>query len=104
METKVEEIRIVPVKPDSHGLLGFTSFVVDRKFYFGNIAIFSIRDGSGIRLCYPKKGQLDCMHPVNREVGEEIRCAVEAEFKNHLNNLISNENENEQTKLHNDSA
>ena len=75
----ISEINIVPIKPKD-GLLGFASFVIDRKFYVGSVAIFSRLDGGGIRLSYPKKGQIDCVHPISQKAGEIITEAIQRRF------------------------
>jgi hypothetical protein len=75
----ISEINIIPVKPKD-GLIGFASFVVDKKFYVGNVAIFSRLDGEGMRLVYPRKGQIDCFHPINKEVGLLIEQNVTEKF------------------------
>ena len=75
---KIDEINITPIKPQN-GLLGFCSFVIDEKFYIGSVGIFSKREG-GVRLLYPKKGELDCCHPISREVGSFITETIEEHF------------------------
>ena len=77
--TQVSEISIVPVKPRD-GLVAFASFVVDRKLYVGSVAVFTRLDGRGIRLVYPSKNQIQCVHPISKEVGEIINEAVEKKF------------------------
>lgn len=80
---EISEINIVPVKPKD-GLIGFASFVVDGNFYVGNIAIFSRLDGSGIRLVYPRKGAIDCFHPIKKDVG----LIIEQNVTKKLNSLL----------------
>lgn len=74
--TTVRDIQIVPVKPEQ-GLIGFASFVVDDRWYIGSVAIYTRLDGQGIRLVYPKKNLIDCVHPVNRSIGEAVTKAVQ---------------------------
>lgn len=74
--TTVSEINIIPVKP-MDGLVAFASFVVDRKFYIGNVAVFTKLDGDGIRLVYPTKNQIQCVHPISREAGSAITRAIQ---------------------------
>lgn len=76
---EISEINIVPVKPKD-GLIGFASFVVDGNFYVGNVAIFSRLDGEGMRLVYPRKGNIDCFHPITKEVGAFIQQNVTEKF------------------------
>lgn len=83
----ITEVNIVFVKPDA-GLLGFCSFVVNNDFYFGNIAIFTKKDGSGIRLVYPQKNGIDCVHPINRSVAEAITQEIMAKLRE-LNRVFS---------------
>lgn len=82
--TTVSEIQIVPVKPDA-GLIGFASFVVDGKWYIGSVAIYTRLDGQGVRLVYPKKNQINCVHPMSRSVGDAITRAIQEK----LNDLYS---------------
>ena len=74
----ISEINIVPVKPKD-GLLGFVSFVVDESFYMGNITIYSKLNG-GIRLVYPKKGEIYCLHPIQKKVGRFLETLVQEKF------------------------
>lgn len=82
-QTIITEINIVPVKP-KNGLVGFASFVVDDKLYIGNVAIFTRRDGNGIRLVYPTKPvgtrQIDCVHPISQDAGIEITNAIQKKY------------------------
>jgi DNA-binding cell septation regulator SpoVG len=88
---EISEINIVPVKPKD-GLIGFVSFVIDERFYVGNVAIFSRLDREGIRLVYPKKGAIDCFHPIKRDVGDFINKKVTEKFNTLLKlNELKNE-------------
>jgi stage V sporulation protein G len=80
---QITEVNIVPVKPNN-GLIGFASFVVDENFYVGNVAIFSRLNGDGLRLVYPRKGEIDCFHPIKREVGDFVEQIVKEKFHNLL--------------------
>ena len=83
---KISEIEIVPIKPQS-GLVAFASCVINNSFYVGNIAIhtsYNCRDG--YRLVYPSKilpngKEVNCIHPINRDVGESISKAIISKFK-----------------------
>ena len=74
----ISEINVVPVKPKD-GLLGFCSFILNDSFYIGSVAIFSKREG-GIRLVYPKKKEIHCFHPINKEVGHYITNKILEKF------------------------
>lgn len=76
----ISEINIVLVKPDA-GLIGFGSFLINHVFYVGNVGIFSRKDGSGIRLVYPKKHDIDCFHPIDRVTGEFITQAIQKKIR-----------------------
>ena len=39
MEITLSEIEIIPVKPHN-GLIAFSSFVLNKSFYIGDVAIF----------------------------------------------------------------
>ena len=77
--TNISEIKIVPVKPKD-GLIGFASFVLDKKYYIGSIAIYTRLDRSGFRLVYPTKKvggrNINIFHPINAEAGRAIEEVV----------------------------
>lgn len=80
MTTKVSEVKITFIKP-SCGLIGFASCVVDDKWYFGNIGIYTCLDGEDYRLTYParklKNGQnINTVHPITEEAGQAVRQAI----------------------------
>lgn len=86
---ELSEINIIPVKPQD-GLVAFASFVLDKKFYMGSIAVFTTLDGSA-RLVYPKKNNMHCFHPINKKVGEYITKIIQENF----NNLLTKNNHDE---------
>ena len=78
--TKISEIELTPIRGKS-GLTFFASCLLDQKFFVGNIAVFTKRDGSGFRCVYPTKvlsngKQIPIFYPVNEEVGDEIQSAI----------------------------
>jgi hypothetical protein len=75
---ELSEINIIPIKP-SNGHLGFCTFVIDKKFYVGCVAIFSTIDG-GIRLVFPKKNDIPCFYPISKEIGSYITKKVKEKF------------------------
>jgi len=91
---EISEVNIIPIKPNE-GHLGFCSFMIDKKFYVGSVAIFSTREG-GIRLVYPKKGEIDCFHPIKQEVGQFITETVSNKFNNFLKLNENGKKENAQ--------
>ena len=82
-QTKVSEIEIIPVKSKG-GLIGFASFVLDKKYYVSSVAIFTKINGSGYRLSYPAKKigekSINFFHPITKEAGESIEKAVTNKF------------------------
>ena len=91
--TNVTEINIIPVKPKD-GLLGFCNFVIDQKFYIGSVAIFSKKEG-GIRLVYPRRGEIDCCHPIQKEAGDHITNVIEQYFNNLMNHTYEHSSTNQ---------
>lgn len=85
-ELVVSEVQIVPVKP-KEGLLAFVSFVINNQLYLGNIAIYTSPSAlDGFRLVYPSKilpngKQIQCVHPISREVGDAIHNAIIRRYK-----------------------
>lgn len=81
--TIVAEIQLVPVKA-KNGLTFFASCVLDGKYFVGNLAIFTLRDGSGFRVVYPTKvlrngSQIPIFYPVNKSISAEIQRAISTE-------------------------
>ena len=78
-KVKISEIQVIPVKP-KEGLIGFSSFVLDEKYYVSSVAIYTRLDGLGYRLVYPTKKvgekNINIFHPINSEVGKAIDEAV----------------------------
>jgi len=89
-DVRISEIQIIPVKPNG-GLIGFTSFVLDNRYYVGSVAIFTRLNGAGYRLVYPAKkvgeNNINIFHPINSLVGKTI----EEEVNKKVNELF-NEN------------
>jgi DNA-binding cell septation regulator SpoVG len=85
-ELEISEIQIVPVKPKD-GLVAFASCVINRSLYLGSIAVYSSPSSpDGFRLVYPSKvllngKEINCVHPINREAGENISTAIIGKFK-----------------------
>lgn len=84
MEINLSEIQIVPVKP-RNGLLAFVSFVLNKAFYIGDVAIYSRLNQEGYRLVYPIKVlpnglKIHCFHPINRQSAQAIEEQVIKEF------------------------
>ncbi len=78
--TKITEIELLPIKAKG-GLTFFASCVLDSKYFVGNIAVFTKRDGSGFRCVYPTKvlkngKQIPIFYPINEKVGEKIQTAI----------------------------
>lgn len=84
MQIDLSEIQIVPVSP-RNGLLAFVSFILNDSFYIGDVALYSLLDGTGYRLVFPLKTlpngkEIQCFHPINRESGEAIDKQVFQSF------------------------
>jgi stage V sporulation protein G len=78
-ETKISEIQIIPVKPKD-GLVAFASFVLDKKYYVGSVAVFTRLNSEGFRLAYPTKKlgekSLNIFYPINTEAGNAIEKVI----------------------------
>ena len=78
-EIQVSEIQIIPVKPKD-GLVAFASFVLDKKYYVGSVAVFTRLNGEGFRLVYPAKKvnekNINIFYPINSETGNAIEIAI----------------------------
>lgn len=83
MEIKINEVQIVPIKPNN-GLVGFASFVFDNCFHLGSIGIYT-RPQGGYRLTYPTRkvgdSSLNIFYPINREVAEAIEKLIIFDFE-----------------------
>lgn len=92
--TKVSEIQIQLIKP-KNGLIGLASCIIDDKWYFGNIGIYTYLGGEEYRVTYPtkvyKNGQsLNIVHPITKEAGEAVRKAISEKVMELLNEPIEN--------------
>jgi len=81
--TKVTEIQLVPMRA-KNGLTFFASCVLDGKYFIGNLAIFTLRDGSGFRVVYPTKvlrngSQIPIFYPIDKNINAEIQRAISNE-------------------------
>lgn len=81
--TKISEIELTPIKANN-GLTFFASCVLDGKYFIGNLAIFTLRDGSGFRVVYPTKvlrngSQIPIFYPVDKTISAEIQRAISSE-------------------------
>ena len=78
-EASISEIQIVPIKPKD-GLIAFASFVLDGKYYIGNVAIFTRLGGNGYRLVYPTRKvgdkNINIFYPINQFIGKFIEDAI----------------------------
>ena len=78
-EIQVSEIQIVPIKPQE-GLIAFASFVLDKKYYVGSVAVYTRLNGEGFRLAYPTKKlgekSINIFYPINAETGLVIEKAI----------------------------
>jgi len=102
----ISEIEIIPVKPRS-GLVAFASFVLDHRFYVGDVAIHT-RPSGGYRLLYPEKTlatgkRINVVYPIGREAGDAVERAVIEKFEELLMKVGSSsktrgESEHEQLK------
>ena len=94
-KTQISEIEIIPVKPKG-GLIGFTSFVLDKKIYVSSIAIFTRLDGS-YRLVYPSKKigerNINIFYPIQVNTGKRIEQAITKKL-----NELFHENKNKQNQ------
>ena len=93
---EVSEIHILPIKPQSGGLVSFCSCVINNQFYVGNIAIYTSPNSiHGFRLVFPNKklasGQvLDCFHPINKATEEQVTSVIVkkyVELMDHFENV-----------------
>lgn len=83
----ISNIQYVPVPPEN-GLIGFVSFVVDDKFKFGDIAVYTKPNGS-YSLAYPtrtlKNGRtITIARPITAELENFISSSVSIFLENLL--------------------
>lgn len=77
----INEIELIPIRA-SKGLTFFASFVLDNKYFVGNVAIYSKLDKPGeFRLVYPTKTlkngrQIPVFYPIDHKVSDEIETEV----------------------------
>lgn len=78
--TNVTEIELIPIRAKD-GLTFFASCVLDGKFFVGNIAVFTRRDGSGFRCVYPTKKlssgqQVPIFYPIDKQTGRKMEVSI----------------------------
>ena len=78
--TKISEIELIPIRAKD-GLTFFANCVLDGKYFIGNLAVFTLKDGSGFRVVYPTKmlrngTQIPIFYPVDSEISAEIQKAI----------------------------
>ncbi len=76
----VSNVRVV-IHRKVVGMIGFASVDICNKIRITSIGIWD--DGEGIRLTYPTKGpkQIEVVHPIDREVHDEIIKKILMEIK-----------------------
>lgn len=72
MKIDLSEIQIIPCKP-RNGLLAFVTFVLNKAFYGGDIALYSRLNQEGYRLVDPSKGMLPSPKMLTQEKIERAR-------------------------------
>jgi len=74
MSLIISDVQIVPVVPNA-GHIGFCSFLINNWFRVNEVGLYSRPEG-GIRLTFPKRGELHCVFPINKTVGQQIEDEV----------------------------
>ena len=101
MKVNISEIQLTPVKAQN-GLVAFTSFVMDDRFFLGGIAVYTAPSSpDGYRLVYPTKmlkngTNLSIAHPISKQVGYAIQEQVIREYLKLMENLMKGDNQNEE--------
>lgn len=86
----ISEISLIPIRAQK-GLAFFASFVIENKFFVGNIALYSRLNRPGeFRTVYPTKilqngNQIPVFYPINKQVGGEIENVLSEEANRLLN-------------------
>lgn len=80
---RISEIDFYPIRRANDGHLGFVNFLVDGALFVNGVAVFSRRDGQGIRLVWPDRKlsggrKITLVRPVSREVADLIEQQVSA--------------------------
>ena len=79
----ITEIELIPIRAKG-GLTFFANCVLDGKYFVGNVAVFTRRDGSGFRCVYPTKvlsngQQIPIFYPIDNQTGREIEVSISKE-------------------------
>ena len=74
----ITEVQVTPIRPRD-GLVAFAGVVFDDELYLGSLGIH-VRANGTYRITYTAKkvgnGQINICHPIRRELGRNIECAV----------------------------
>lgn len=85
----ITDIQFTPCKP-RNGHLGFVSFIYNKTFFCGSIAVYTRLHG-GIRLVYPKLNvgdkQLATFFPNDKDISEKIENKIEKKIDSLLEDL-----------------
>lgn len=98
--TTITEIELIPIRAKG-GLTFFANCVLDGKYFVGNVAVFTRRDGSGFRCVYPTKKlsngkQIPIFYPISSDIGSVIEEVINREARKLLvpevdENVFNNE-------------
>ncbi|MDF2378726.1 MAG: hypothetical protein P1V18_00690 [Candidatus Gracilibacteria bacterium] len=76
---KISEIAVVPIREKIDGHCAMVSFLLDKTFFMGSIALYRRPDGS-FRLVFPTKKigntHLNIYHPITKQATQKIEAAV----------------------------
>ena len=77
----ITNVRLIPARTSTDGLIFFASFVVYGQIFIGNVAVRLRPDGRALRLTFPEKIlpnglALSCAHPITQEMNTAMIDAV----------------------------
>jgi len=76
----ITEVNIEFIKPNN-GLIAFASLVIDDNIYLSSIAIYTKLTIGEYRITYPKKGEFNIFHPINKDASKQIEQAIFTKLK-----------------------
>ena len=78
---EASNVRFVPTRPSSKGLIGFASLDFNQSLALHNIAVYTRPDGNGVRLVFPQQKLpngfvVNLFHPITHAATEAMTQAV----------------------------
>ena len=95
-EIKIDQVVFYPIRPTSHGLIGFASCQFGNRLALNCIAVYTRPSGVGIRCVFPEKTlpnglKVNVFHPINDEARTAIEDAINLKIQEVAKQVMEDE-------------